>query len=76
MLIIESFHIIMSRIKLVFNIVVAACILVLGIFVIVKKQNESCSGIRIAIDYSGNKKIVDEQEVLSLLENVKIKLLE
>ncbi|HHT52746.1 MAG: hypothetical protein PHR19_03740 [Bacteroidales bacterium] len=64
----------MSRIKLVFNIVVVACILVLGIFVIVKKQNESCSGIRIAIDYSGNKKIVDEQEVLSLLENNKIKV--
>lgn len=65
----------MSRIKLVFKIIVVVCILVLVIFVIFKRQNESCTGIRIAIEYSGNKKIVDEKEVLSLLEENKIKII-
>ncbi|HOH22616.1 MAG TPA: hypothetical protein PLB61_04680, partial [Bacteroidales bacterium] len=65
----------MSRIKLVFKIIVVVCILVLVIFVIFKRQNESCTGIRIAIEYSGNKQIVDEKEVLSLLEENKIKII-
>lgn len=64
----------MSRIKLIFKIIVVVCILFLVIFVIFKRQNESCSGIKIAIEYSGNKKTVDEKEVLSLLEKNEIKI--
>ena len=66
----------MNKFKAALRILFVLCIIALVVVSIVKMQNRKCSGIQVNINYDGEHPHLDEQSIITLLQQKNISILE
>ncbi|HPS72127.1 MAG TPA: hypothetical protein PLM70_07725, partial [Bacteroidales bacterium] len=63
----------MKLFKTILRVVLVLSIIVFTILAIINRQNRSCSGVEVSIDYKGENNILSEQDIVQLISSAHIK---